>query len=71
MTFEDTEEALVTLRQAQKECSDHGAIAIVDGMRDALSIYDANPNASDLWGEIRIVDGCYVSARAVLSVLGY
>lgn len=71
MTYEDTEEAFVSLRQAMHECREHGATAMVDGSHavDVLAIYDADNG--DHWGDVVIKHGDQVNARAVLAVLGY
>ena len=70
MTYDETDGALVSIARAQRECRDHGAVAIVDDIASALRIYDSNPNRPDYWGAVVIV-GDSVPARAVLNVLGY
>jgi len=72
MTYEDTEEAMVSVARAARECKAHGAVARVVDNGTALVIIDGTSVYSgDVWGKVRVYDDGKVSARAVLSVLGY
>jgi hypothetical protein len=72
VTYEDTESALVSIRSAIAQCRSNGADARISDNGRALVIVDGHSVYSgDVWGKVRVYDDGRVSARAVLSVLGY